>query len=446
MHTRASVASVVALVVAFTVGAHPAETTPEAPSPPSSEELAKRVDAFVAPLLAEDQLPGRLVVRLGSGAAITRDWGRADRELAVPVDPGIVFNVASVTKTMTSIALLGLVADEKLAMDDAIDAWLPDFPRAGDITVEMLARHRAGVPHRVTEPCDESTPRTAADMVRLAAARGLDFEPGSEESYSSAGYSVLVRVMELASGLSYAELLDMYVFAPAGMDRSAHADARTLLEGRASSYALSGSGVVVNAPLKDLSFLVGAGSVWSTADDLVRMARTLRDGGYGPAAADELIGDRGFRSNGLTSGFRAFVDWHRDTDVTVAFTGNLVTGAADLVRRAVPRLAAGEEVTPPSVPGMTAVAVDAATLETYEGAYSLRPGRDLRVHAEDGGLRIGEWILVPVGEHTFVSPQDYATVRVVLGDDGRPERLDWTSGGTISELPWSGPLEETTQP
>jgi hypothetical protein len=83
-------------------------------------------------------------------------------------------------------------------------------PRGDEITIEHLARHTAGIPHRVTE-CDEgAVPRTAADMVQLVIERverdGLLVEPGTNSVYSSAGYSVLARVLELTGGASWEEL------------------------------------------------------------------------------------------------------------------------------------------------------------------------------------------------------------------------------------------------
>jgi CubicO group peptidase (beta-lactamase class C family) len=399
------------------------------------EELGRRLDAFLEPLVAKDQLSGRLLVRIGDEAPLVREFGWANAELQVPVGPDTAFNVASITKPMTVIALLGLIENKALAPDDPISKWLPDFPRGDEITVEMLRRHRSGIPHRVTEERDESVPRTTADMARLAAAKPLTFEPGERESYSSAGYSVLTRVMELASGSSYQQLLGRYVAKPAGMKLCRHADARELLPGRAESYLIGITGEMINAPLKDLSFLVGAGSVWTTAEDLDRMVRCLRDGAYSDKAQENLLHPSGFHSNGLTSGFRAFADWHREQDLTVILTANLITGAADLVRDAVPKLAAGDEVPPPEVPDLTAVAVDQADLQKLEGSYQLREGRNLNVHAIPGGLMIGTWVLIPRGRLTFVSPQDYATIQFTLDEEGKPTKLTWINGERKTEMP-----------
>jgi hypothetical protein len=225
------------------------------------------------------------------------------------------------------------------------------------------------------------------------------------------------------------------------MTRTAHADAREILPDRASPYLLGPDGKCVNAPLQDLSFLVGAGSVWSTARDLLALSRAVRAGRLGEGARLSFVDEAGLDWNGSTSGFRTFVDWHKKSDATVIFTGNLMTGAADRIRRDVAAIAAGEtsEAAPP--PSITPVVVSDAALRRYEGVYDLRQGTPLSVRAENGSLRVNSWILVPIGERTFFSPQDYATIEVVFEADGaRPVRLDWRMAGETFACPRTGDL------
>ncbi len=230
-----------------------------------------------------------------------------------------------------------LPASRKVTLKDPLARWIPDFPRGNEITVGHLARHSAGIPHRVTEDWEETVPHTAADMVEFARKKPLEFAPGERSGYSSAGFSVLARVLELASGNPYAALLEEVVCAPAGMTQSLQADSRQLLQGRASCSLPGAHGTPVNAPLKDMSFLVGAGSVYSTTRDLQALLRAVRQGVFGEGVKQSYVDDDGIDWNGSSNGFRAFADWHPGTDLTVVFTGNLVTGAIDRLRRDVPR-------------------------------------------------------------------------------------------------------------
>ena len=241
---------------------------------PDARRIARELDAYVRPLLATQQLSGNLLVARDAHILVERSWGEANRELGVSNAPETRFCIASVTKPMTLVLAIQLIQEDKLALADTLGKWIPGFPRGGQITVEHLLRHCAGIPHRVTTEKDETVPLTAADMVEYARRSTFLSLPGEKSLYSSAGYSVLARVLELASGQSYEELIRDRLFAPLGMAHSTHANARTLLPLRAASY-VPGLHAIENAPLKDSSFLVGAGSIWSTARDLHRLLRAV---------------------------------------------------------------------------------------------------------------------------------------------------------------------------
>ena len=139
--------------------------------------------------------------------------------------------------------------------------------------------------------------------------------------------------------------------------------------------------------------------------------------------------------NGLAYGFRAFADYDAATDVTIVLASNLVSGALDKIREALPKLAAGETVPVPAPIRAAAVDVAPEVLATYEGAYQLRPGRNLELRVVDGAVLMNDWLLIPTAAATFFSPQDYAEIEVVLGEGGEVERLDWTTGGETYPLP-----------
>ena len=283
---------------------------------------------------------------------------------------------------------------------------------------------------------DETVPRTAADMAALAAAKPLLFDPGSQHSYSSGGFSVLARALEVAAGASFSELLRRYVFEPAGMTRTIDSiDLADAERARAYSWAPD---ALVPAPEKDLSFLVGAGSVWSTARDLFRLQRAILRGDLGPTVRANTVRESGFAWNGVTGGFRAFADFHRRTGVTVVWVSNVQTGAGDRLRADLQWIVDGDEPEPPSIPACTPAVVDEETLARYAGRYEIRPGSPLEARPEGGRLRVGDWLLIPTSATTFFSPQDYGTITVDLDDDGAPIALDWDVDGTVSRFPRVG--------
>ncbi len=411
---------------------------PASGAEPEETSLEERVDRYLQPYLDIGHLSGTLLIARNGDVVYEKSFGLANLEHDVANTPATRFCVGSINKPMTLVILTRLLEAEKLALTDELSRYLPGFPRGDEITVQDLAAHSAGIPHRVTEPLDEVRPQTPASMADLAARRELIFDPGTDSVYSSAGFSVLARVLELAGGRSYAELLDEHVLTPAGMADTSDAGTRAILERRAASYYFA-TGGLVNAPAGDISHLVGAGSVFSTPRDLLAMQRALLAGELGSKALEILVREGGnLRWNGLAAGYRAFADYDAATGVSVVVASNVTSGALDRIRSALPAIAAGEPVPAPAPIQARAVAVDRGLLESYQGAYELRPGRNLDLRVVDGRVLMNEWLLIPTSETTLFSPQDYAEIEVVLDEAGEVSRLDWTIGDQTYPLPRVG--------
>jgi CubicO group peptidase (beta-lactamase class C family) len=396
---------------------------------------AKAIDAWAKPLLARDQLWGQLVVTRHGRVLVERVWGKANAELNVPVTQETRFNIASVTKPMTATLAIQLVVEGKLRVSDSLARWFPDFPKADSITVSMLLRHRSGIPHEVVPDSEATRPFTAAELVERAKRMPLDFSPGLRESYSSGGFEVLTRVLELVSGKPYGVLLQERIFGPLGMTHSANADSRTLLAGRATGYVPGAHGTE-NAPLVDFTSIQGAGSVWSTARDLSRFVDSLVVGrlGEGPRRSFERSGRVDF--NGRTGGFKAWVVRDSASGICACFVSNLSTGAPDALKNDILKLAAGEAVAPPSLPALAATSPGEAELHRWEGEFQITGGGPrLRLHVKDGVLYSNDWLMLPTADGAMFSPRDYGLVRAVPGEDGHIERLDWTQGTQVYPAP-----------
>ncbi|MEO5989445.1 MAG: serine hydrolase domain-containing protein, partial [Candidatus Eisenbacteria bacterium] len=173
------------------------------------EERAK-ADSFAgAVLLARDGKP-----------LLARAWGLADRVQQTPNTATTRFNLGSIGKVFTRVALAQLAQANKLSLDDKLSRYLPDFPHAGDITLAMLAEHRSGVGdifNEMYEKSDHSKLRHNHDYLALIRHQPLWFEPGTKARYSNGGYVLLGEVIAKASGEDYYDYLQRHVFAPAGM-------------------------------------------------------------------------------------------------------------------------------------------------------------------------------------------------------------------------------------
>lgn len=379
------------------------------------------IDAYVKPLVGANHFSGVILASYKGKVIYEKGFGLAQAELGVPNRADTVFGIASITKPMTMTIALRLIEEGKLGLQDKLSKWFPDFPKGEQITVEMLMLHRSGIPHRGTTPVEESLRYTAADMVEKAKKVSLEFQPGEQESYSSLGYSVLARVLELASGNNFAQLLQEYVFNPAGMKNSTDFNGEMILPRRAQEYFLEPSGWV-HPPLKDYSFLVGAGSVFSTAHDVFRFGESVLNGAYGEGVKKQLTDEGGFGDNGVTNGFRCYVDVEKDFGFVVI--SNLISGANDLLVRDLPKILQDKPVSPASAPNFSFSKLSAEQLKEYVGVYKF-PDFTNEVVLEGDRLISGDYQIYPIGNDRFFRLADYATLTFSRNADGTIKGLTW---------------------
>lgn len=389
--------------------------------------LVRRIEAYVAPFAARE-LSGTLLVARGGRVLVERSFGFANHELRVPFTPTTPTNVASITKPLTIIVASRLLGENRFALGDTVARWLPEYVHGKRMTVEQLMNHTAGVPHRLLAEDAQEEPRTATEMVLAANALPLLFDPGARSSYSSGGYSLFAAVLERSSGKSYDALLQEYVARPVHARTIRHLDHRELLPGRATSVVPVGTSVI-NAPLRDLSFLVGAGSVYTTPRDIFAVMQGLVGGTYGAAARGALVRPTGLSWNGVTNGFRAFADWRASDSLSVLFFGNSHVGAIDLIRRDIPRIAAGERVQAPVIPTFVPVAISVTQRDRLSGDYDTGGGSLSRVSFLSPSLMLfGDRALVATSDSTFFSTADYAPVTFVGSSSGPVTAIQWGPG------------------
>jgi CubicO group peptidase (beta-lactamase class C family) len=331
----------------------------------SEAELLGRIDALATGEANAGLLSGVILVARGDRILLQRTYGFASWELRTPTTTATRFGIGSITKVMTEVVVDMLVRDARLDLDAPVSRYLGSFPtgpNGGVATIRHLVDHRSGVPHRVTTEMEETVSLHPADIVDRVRTRGLLFEPGTQELYSSAGFSCLARVIELIEKKRFDVVLQDRIFLPASMATSSGETGQQLMPQRALPHRLgasAGAVVVANAAYKHLGFLTGAGSVYATAADLFRFARAARNGLFGPsgkARTTEQDGQMWRSWYGRTNGFEASVDLLPGSDVTFVFVSNLRSAANWQIRERVKNVFVGREsdamIRPPSpLPG-----------------------------------------------------------------------------------------------
>ncbi len=236
---------------------------------------ADAVDDVVAARMREMHLPGLALAVVRDGRLVTvRGYGLANVELQVPVTPDTVFEIGSNTKQLTAAAVMMLVEEGKVRLDDDVRAYLPAMPADwGAVTVRHLLTHTSGIQNYLEVPgLEEAAERagtTHADVARLLFARlHSDFAPGETWSYSNSGYLLLGNLIEAVSGASYEDFLARRIFGPLGMASTRSSEPAAIIAGRAAGYQWN-AGRLENRPALSAN-AYAAGAVVSTVGDLAR--------------------------------------------------------------------------------------------------------------------------------------------------------------------------------
>jgi CubicO group peptidase (beta-lactamase class C family) len=236
-----------------------------------AKDIRPSAEAIVAAAFAPDA-PGGTVIVVKDGKPVYRTArGLANVELDVPLRPDSVLRIGSVTKQFTSAAVMMLVEQGKVALDDDLTRFFPDYPTQGRrITVEHLLTHTSGIRSYTSMPAwrtawgrDFSTP----ELIDFFKKEPMDFEPGEKYLYNNSAYFLLGALVERAAGVPYAEFVSRNIFTPLGMTRTRYGDTGPVLKGRAQGYAREGA-AFVNAPYLSMTQPGAAGALISTVDDL----------------------------------------------------------------------------------------------------------------------------------------------------------------------------------
>jgi CubicO group peptidase (beta-lactamase class C family) len=212
-------------------------------------------------------------------------FGMADLENLVPARPTTVYDIGSVSKVMTAVAVMQLVEEGRVDLGDDIRTWVPSFPDKGyTITVWHILTHTSGIRHyRDTDFPHGLYGENVQPFSDLDAAYALFegdsllFEPGTHRSYSSYAVNLLQGVIEGASGMDFEAYMKERVWGPAGMLRTQFDRPRRITPGRAHSYLMV-DGEPVNHPYEDVTYKFASGGMLSTAEDLVRFAMAFNEG------------------------------------------------------------------------------------------------------------------------------------------------------------------------
>jgi D-alanyl-D-alanine carboxypeptidase len=293
-------------------------------------ELFAAVNDYARKAVEAGDFSGVILIARNSVPVFEEAHGYADREKKIPNRIDTKFNIGSINKSFTGLAIRRLAVEKKLSLDDTIGKFLPDYQNkdaAARATVRHLLEMSSGIGDFFGDRYDAADKEkilTLSDYLPLFADRPLEFEPGKGNRYSNGGYIVLGLIIEKVTGSDYYSYIRDTIFKPAGMADSSWIPKAAEVPNRALGYVRDGSSWKTNydtLPGKGSS----AGGGYSTARDLLKYTIALEKGLYGQAG-EELRGGMGIA--GGAPGINAALEWMPERGIAIVVMANLSPPAA----------------------------------------------------------------------------------------------------------------------
>ena len=409
--------------------------------------LLDQIDKIVQETMEREQVVGVSIgVVIGAEIIVAKGYGYADLENEVKASEHTVYRIGSITKQFTAVAIMQLVEQGKLKLDDDLTKFLPEYPTKGHkITIERLLNHTSGI-KGITEMGDKFEKVLRLDlshqeMIDLFSAEPFEFAPGDKFQYNNSAYYLLGCIIEKVVGTSYTKYIEEHIWDPLGMRESFYLNNTPIIRNRAEGYEVR-KGKVVNDDFLSMVIPYSAGALGSSVVDLCkwqlalnknRLIREesyrrmvtpgkLNDGkpityGYGFFLSN-LDGHRKIQHNGGINGFRTQLSYYPDDDLTIVVLCNTGSAKAAVLESRIARTVMG-------IPEIVVeeVALPKEILQIYTGTYTR-----FEVSVKDGKLTVSTLfgasrLLRPVGNHMFVSAIDPYKKFIFTVEEGKATSL-----------------------
>jgi len=360
----------------------------------SQSNLPQHLDQYMRAQFSVKGFTGSVLVMKENKVLLRRGYGQADREWNITNTPDTKFELGSLTKQFTATCILLLEEQGKLSTSDHLSKYIPGFPKADSVTLDMLLHHTSGIANYTAFPQFGSIARLSLSkdsMVAIISKGGYDFSPGSKFKYSNSGYFLLGYIIEKTTGASLETYLRNNIFDKIGMHATGINNWDTILPMRAHGYELEKK-KTTNAAFISMEWPFSAGALYSTVEDLYKWDRALYNNSilseasrkklFTPAKSnyacgfiiDSLEKHPRIWHNGSIPGFNTHFARFIQDDLCIivlsntSITQNNTLPATDVIADGLAKIVFGLPVETPYE--HKEVAIDPLLLDKYVGKYS----------------------------------------------------------------------------
>ncbi|MCW2263963.1 MULTISPECIES: serine hydrolase domain-containing protein [Sphingobacterium] len=267
----------------------------------SAQDFKEKIDSIIKTEFMQENEPGGAFLVAKNGKVLyKKSFGKANLELDVDMTINHVFQIGSMTKQFTAVAILMLEKQGKLTVNDPISKFIPNYPSGHKITIKHLLTHTSGIQDftKMKSISDIAQKQMTPEMmVNFFKDEPVNFEAGEKFEYNNSGYIVLGYIIELVSGITYEDFIHKNIFQKIGMNNSYYASDRKIIKSRAYGYHQKADGFV-NKTWINFSVPFSSGSLMSTLEDLLKWQNALNDN----QVLDSLSLSQAFKSYKLNNG------------------------------------------------------------------------------------------------------------------------------------------------
>lgn len=242
-----------------------------------SQTLETKLDSVLTTVFKASNEPGAVFLAAKDGKPIYKKaFGKSNIELNVDMLPEHVFQIGSMTKQFTAIAIMMLEEQGKLNVNDAISKYISDYPNGKNITIHNLLTHTSGIKDFTKMKSimkiakKDMVPKELVDFFKD---EPIEFKPGEKFKYNNSGYVVLGYIIELVTGNTYEDFIETHIFKKLAMNNSRYASDREIVKNRA--YGYHNRGAFTNKMYVSLSIPYASGSLMSTVDDMLKWQKGI---------------------------------------------------------------------------------------------------------------------------------------------------------------------------
>lgn len=272
-----------------------------------------------------EEFSGAVLVAKDDEIVFKQAFGLAEQSSQRPNSEDTQFLIGSLTKSFSAVATMKLVEADMIALHAPLASYLPGLRSdlAKGLTLHHLLKHQSGLPvHLERLASFEDKDVTSAEILSIINTADTDFEPGQQYRYSNLNYHLTALVLEQVTGMSYAALMQRYVFKPLGMHSSGVERKAKPAPNLAQGYR---ERFLITQPVNNIvSYALGSGDIYSTLDDLYAFSQALEKGSYLSENSRRLLFDGESAQWGSYGyGFRIVPYQRSDTNPT-ASPGTLI--------------------------------------------------------------------------------------------------------------------------